>query len=92
MAEDGGPAPVLQALEVPLEEAKAHLRLGGGGAHDGVQRLGHLVKAGEGGAKALAVLVVGQGPGHPVEEQSDCGGDVLSERLDILLVTPSVPQ
>ena len=92
VAEDGGPAPVLQAREVPLEEAEAHLRLGGGGAHDGVERLGHLVEAGEGGAEALAVLVVGQAPGHAVEEQSDRGGDVLSERLDILLVSPSVPQ
>jgi len=32
MAEDGGPAPVLETLEVPLEEAEAHLCLGGGAA------------------------------------------------------------
>ena len=92
VAEDGGPAPVLQAREVPLEEAEAHLRLSGSGADDGVEGLGHLVEAGEGGAEALAVLVVGQGPRHAVEKQSDRGGDVLSERLDVLLVPPSVPQ
>ena len=32
MAEDGGPAPVLETLEVPLEEAEAHLSLGCSGA------------------------------------------------------------
>ena len=92
MAEDADPAPVLQACELPLEEAKAHLRLGGSGAHNGVECLSHHIEAGEGCAKALAVLVVGQGPGHAVKKQSNCGGDILSERLDILLVTSCVPQ
>ena len=92
MAEDGGPAPVLETLEVPLEEAEAHLCLGGGGAHDRIERLGDLVEAGEGSAKALAVLVVGQGPRHAVEKKSDRGGNVLSKGLNILLVSTSVPQ
>ena len=92
MAEYGGPAPVLEALEVPLEEAETHLSLGCSGTHDREERLSNLVEACEGSAEALAVLVVGQGPRHAVEKKSDRGGNVLSKGLNILLVSPSVPQ
>ena len=33
----------LQGEEVPFEDAEGHLGLGGGAAHDWVQRLGHLL-------------------------------------------------
>lgn len=92
MAEYRGPAPVLETLEVPLEEAEAHLSLGCSGAHDRVERLRNLVEACEGSAETLAVLVVGQGSGHAIEKKSDRCGNVFSEGLNILLVLASVPQ
>ena len=92
VAEYGGAAPVLEALEVPLKEAEGHLGLGGGGAHDGVEGLRDLGEAGEGGAQTVAVLVVGQTPRHAVKKDADSRGDIFPEWLDVLLVPASVPQ
>jgi len=92
VAQDGRPAPVLQRLEVTLQQSQRHFCLGCGAADDGVEGLGDVLQAGEGHAQARAVLVVGQRARHPVEVEADRGGDVLAERLDVGLVPGAVPQ
>ena len=92
LAQDGGPAAVLQVHKVPLEHAQRHLCFGGRTAHNRVERLDHLMEAGEGHAEADAVLEVGQRAGHPVKVEPDGGGNVLLKTLDVLLVAAAVPE
>ena len=92
MAEDGGPAPVLETLEVPLEEAEAHLCLGSSGAHNRIEWFSDLVKISEGSAKTFPILIVCQGSRHTIEKKTDHCASVLSKGFNILLVSPSMPQ
>lgn len=60
--EDTGPTPVLQRLEVSLENTQRHLSLGCRAAHYREQRFFYVLKTGESHAQGHAVLVVGQSP------------------------------
>jgi len=92
LAQNGGPAPILQIHKIPLQHPQRHLCFGRRAAHNRIERLRHLVEAGEGHAEAHAVLEVGERAGHAVEVEPDGGGDVLLEALDVLLVPAGVPE
>ena len=90
--EDARPTSILERLEVSLENPEWHLGFSCGAADYGEQRVFYVLETGESHAQGHAVLVVGESPWYPVEVEADGGGDVLSEGLDVLLVSPPVPE
>ena len=72
----------LEREELPLHDAERHLRLCGGAADDGIERLISQLSLGEsleGGAQGDAVLVVGQCPLETIKVDPDCRGHILPE-------------
>ncbi len=92
LRQNGGAAPVLQVHKIPLQHAQRHLCFGRRTAHNGIERLAHLIEATEGDPQADPVFEIGQRAGHAVKVQANGGGDVLLEALDVLLMAASVPE
>jgi len=85
-------AAILQGEEVPLEDAQGHLGLGRRAADDWVQRLRHLVQAGESDPKVVPVLEEGEVARDSVKVNPNSSGNIFPKRLDVGLVPASVPQ
>ena len=62
VGEDGGPTPVLQRLEVSLEDSERHLCLGRSATDDREERFFNVLETSESHAQTDAVLEVGEGP------------------------------
>lgn len=92
VGEDAGPTSVLQRLEVSLQDPERHLCFSCSAADYREQRFFYVLKTGESHAQGHTVLVVGESPRDPVEVEADGCGDVLSECLNVLFVSATVPQ
>ena len=90
--EDGGPAPVLQGLEVSLQDSERHFCFSRRAADDREERFFYVLKTCESHAETDAVLEVCESPWDPVKVKSDGGGDVFSECLYVLFMPTGVPQ